>query len=705
MDYFNYLPLTSFLLCTAVFFVGILRKERNVKTLSFCAGMGALALMELATFLALRTSIAEKILLWKRLSLLGEVIFTGNWVVFSVLFAKQDVKAALKRWKWAIVSAYMLPLALFVYVFALSETMTVEGLGIVKLEPMAKYFHIVLVVNVIMIFMNLESTFRASAGLVRWRIKYVFFGMGSVLLVYVYVLSQRLLYSMMDVQNTYILSVAILAGTSLISVFVSRYKIIKGDFYVSRKVIYSSVSLVGIGFYIILIGLSAQVLRSLNIHKNLRIDVLFIFFAALGMVILFYNERIRRRIKAPINKYFGKKKYAYHDEWMIFSTELSKKLTTKDVCESFLNTLLERMYVKHLSLWLTDSSGCALYMADWRGLEQKGTPIDLSSGVMEFLYEKNHPVSKSEIVSKKDLSSSNGEILNFLEETRAELVVPLILAGRWVGLLTLGKIETGESFDEIEEYHLLQSVAAHAASAINNARLFEERMRTNELEAFHRLSSFVVHDLKNTTSTLAMLAQNAEKHIHDPEFQKDALETISEAVTRMKNTIAGLSDFPTRLKLELKDLDLHELIRDVVEKLRLGLTDFRVEKELSGVPRLRADGGEMYKVVHNLIINAYEAVDGNGLIKVSTEVNGDQVVLRVSDNGPGMSREFVENSLFQPFKSTKKKGLGIGLYQCKTIVEAHGGSMEVESEPGKGATFLVRLPAEPRAKGAEHNAA
>jgi hypothetical protein len=65
----------------------------------------------------------------------------------------------------------------------------------------------------------------------------------------------------------------------------------------------------------------------------------------------------------------------------------------------------------------------------------------------------------------------------------------------------------------------------------------------------------------------------------------------------------------------------------------------------------------------------------------------------------------VENSLFQPFKSTKKKGLGIGLYQCKTIVEAHGGSMEVESEPGKGATFLVRLPAEPRAKGAEHNAA
>jgi signal transduction histidine kinase len=77
---------------------------------------------------------------------------------------------------------------------------------------------------------------------------------------------------------------------------------------------------------------------------------------------------------------------------------------------------------------------------------------------------------------------------------------------------------------------------------------------------------------------------------------------------------------------------------------------------------------------------------------VGTKVDGDRVVLSVSDDGPGMERDFIEKSLFKPFQSTKKKGLGIGLYQCKTIVEAHGGWIDVESEPGMGSTFSVSLP-------------
>ena len=91
-------------------------------------------------------------------------------------------------------------------------------------------------------------------------------------------------------------------------------------------------------------------------------------------------------------------------------------------------------------------------------------------------------------------------------------------------------------------------------------------------------------------------------------------------------------------------------------------------------------------------MNSFEALDGGGCVKVSTLVNDQQVVLCVSDNGPGMSLEFMENSLFQPFKSTKGKGLGIGLYQCKSIIEAHNGWIEAQSEPGTGTTFSVYLP-------------
>ena len=94
----------------------------------------------------------------------------------------------------------------------------------------------------------------------------------------------------------------------------------------------------------------------------------------------------------------------------------------------------------------------------------------------------------------------------------------------------------------------------------------------------------------------------------------------------------------------------------------------------------------------NLILNAGEALTHDGVIRITTGQKGGWVVLSVNDNGCGMSKEFMERSLFHPFKTTKKQGMGIGLFQSKMIVEAHQGRIEVESEVGKGSTFRVFLP-------------
>jgi hypothetical protein len=93
----------------------------------------------------------------------------------------------------------------------------------------------------------------------------------------------------------------------------------------------------------------------------------------------------------------------------------------------------------------------------------------------------------------------------------------------------------------------------------------------------------------------------------------------------------------------------------------------------------------------NLVLNAYEAGSASGEIRVATERLPGCVALSVHDHGCGMSQEFIEQALFQPFRTTKRQGLGIGLFQSKTIVEAHKGSIEVESEVGKGSTFRVFL--------------
>ena len=109
------------------------------------------------------------------------------------------------------------------------------------------------------------------------------------------------------------------------------------------------------------------------------------------------------------------------------------------------------------------------------------------------------------------------------------------------------------------------------------------------------------------------------------------------------------------------------------------------------------DPEQMLKVVTNLVLNATEAVAGRGQVRVETNPRDGWTVLAVADNGCGMSAEFINRSLFRPFQTTKKSGLGIGMFQSRMIVEAHGGRIEVESEVGKGTVFRVWLPLQRRA--------
>jgi signal transduction histidine kinase len=115
-------------------------------------------------------------------------------------------------------------------------------------------------------------------------------------------------------------------------------------------------------------------------------------------------------------------------------------------------------------------------------------------------------------------------------------------------------------------------------------------------------------------------------------------------------------------------------------------------QELGQIPKVRLDPPQFQNVVTNLVLNARDALVSGGQIRIETSQLNGWVVLAVKDNGCGMTPEFVKQSLFRPFQTTKQKGIGIGMFQCKTIVEAHHGRIEVESEPGKGTTFRVLLP-------------
>jgi len=120
----------------------------------------------------------------------------------------------------------------------------------------------------------------------------------------------------------------------------------------------------------------------------------------------------------------------------------------------------------------------------------------------------------------------------------------------------------------------------------------------------------------------------------------------------------------------------------------------RVIRDLKPLPKLSLDPEQFQKVLVNLLLNANDAVttSADPLIHISSGYRGNWIDICVTDNGQGMEKEFLQNSLFHPFKTTKKSGMGIGLFHSKMIIEAHQGRLEAESIEGEGTTFHILLP-------------
>jgi hypothetical protein len=256
----------------------------------------------------------------------------------------------------------------------------------------------------------------------------------------------------------------------------------------------------------------------------------------------------------------------------------------------------------------------------------------------------------------------------------------------------------------VDDKDLLAAVAAHAAAMITNAQLAQDSAEGRELQVLARLSAFVAHDLKNSVGMLSLVAENAPHHIHEPEFQADAIRTLTDVTGRMQKLVATLGTSKNRsaertIRANLAaavETWLHDIKPQVPSRITL-------ETRLEPTPDVAMDAEQVRGVLHNLVLNAIEAIADEGGITVETRADAGWAVLAVTDTGRGMSTDFVRDRLFRMFQTTKPRGLGIGLYQCRHIVRALGGELTAESQEGVGTRMTVRLPAaEPLSVTAEH---
>jgi signal transduction histidine kinase len=261
---------------------------------------------------------------------------------------------------------------------------------------------------------------------------------------------------------------------------------------------------------------------------------------------------------------------------------------------------------------------------------------------------------------------------------------------------------------ELDRRIVLQS-SDDARAIADNINTMTEQLRaqiareeeSRQFESFVRISAMLTHDLKNAIEGLSLTVSNMERHFDNERFRIDALKGLTNACDKLKALVNRLSRPVSSLSGEHKrptKTDLVPIINRVVamtaEPTRGRHT---IQTKLPANLYALADGARIEEVMENLILNALEAMHlTSGTLTVEAEYGANGApTITVSDTGPGMSRSFIDNRLFRPFATTKKHGIGLGLYTCREVIRASGGSIEVQSVEGAGTTFRVVLPSVP----------
>ncbi|MBI3667322.1 MAG: HAMP domain-containing protein [Acidobacteria bacterium] len=230
-------------------------------------------------------------------------------------------------------------------------------------------------------------------------------------------------------------------------------------------------------------------------------------------------------------------------------------------------------------------------------------------------------------------------------------------------------------------------------ASIQDAR--EELIRNERLSTIGRLASSIVHDLRNPLAAIyggSELLVHTELPVHQ---QKRLAGNIYKASRKMQDMLADLLNISRgKTTEEREERPLRDIVQAAVDPLRSVAETQRVELVVS-VPDevlVAADRGRLERAFSNLLVNALEEMPGGGHLTVDAHIDPGSVTVRVQDTGPGIRPE-IREQLFQPFASAgKRNGMGLGLALARQTVRDHGGEMWVESEPGRGAAFFIRLP-------------
>lgn len=460
------------------------------------------------------------------------------------------------------------------------------------------------------------------------------------------------------------------------------------DVAVSRAVAFRSTALLISGLYLLGVAATGYYVRLFGGTWGKAVQTVFLAAAGILLVVLFSSGTLRARLKVFISKNFFSYRYDYREEWLKFTSRLADSNTAETVYERTIGALADLVESPGGAVWINDEGTLSL-----AGCWNMPTPIGeepCDSQFASFLARTGWVVDLQNTVAPQAPMEKPPPAPTWLREIEdGWLVIPMVtdkgLLGFTVLLRSRARIEMNW-----EVLDLLKTAARQASSYLGHLRAIEALVEARQFDAFNKMSAFVVHDLKNLIAQLSLLLRNAEKHAANPQFQADMLDTVQHVVERMNRLLLQLRSG----EAPVEHPRLVEL-RPVLERIRKTYSGRDCELRTTTQEGLRILGHEdrLERVLGHLVQNAIDASDATGVVSVSARLNANgHTEIEIVDNGKGMTKEFIRDVLFKPFRTTKPTGMGIGAFESHQYVAELGGQIMVHSTPGVGSQFIVSLP-------------
>ncbi len=411
--------------------------------------------------------------------------------------------------------------------------------------------------------------------------------------------------------------------------------------------------------------------------------------AGLGLLILL-SRRFRAYAQVWIAKHFFAHRYDYRAEWMRFSATLHAPNATEadgqDIDGRVVRALSDivgspagHLILRNADGFAASPSACsaALRTLDWSML---GQYLSREARIIQIDEARAATAPPREIAAIPDA---------LLAARNHWIIVPLIHGEQLDAMLVIDRPPLDRVLDW-EDFDLLRAAARQAALHLAEARSSRALAESARFEEFHRRFAFVMHDVKNLASQMALLSRNAERHGQNPAFREDMVATLKLSAERLGQLTDKLRG-QERVRIDaLQPVELGALVARAALTLQL-----RHAVEIHGMGEFWAmgDGATIEQLIGLIAQNAIDASGADAPVHLELRRSDGHICLDIKDSGCGMSEAFIQHELFRPFSSTKAGGFGIGAFQARQLAEAMGGTLSVASNEGVGTIFTLHLKA------------